>query len=333
MEQALLVEVTTYGFLHAGQGPLRREVLKRTWPWLPGATLYGALQAALIRLDGIMGARPTVLSEALCAGALRFTPLLPDTLQQIDRASAYCRQAQRLTAAEAGLLREQIPVLRYQTTPHAPLSRRQEQIEGSLLFAVEGHQPLQRYRGWIFCTEELNRPLRQAMGMLPLLPLGGKGKFTSAEAQVVQTAAVADVTAELVNSLPAAGQPLTVELLTPMIFQAAGWGQLAPPERVQVKSLRRYRAWRTGIYPNATTGGRHAYGVQPDERSPFRVGQASAPVAGWPEGSRFGYTCDAGSAAQIAAAFVAGAGRADWACLGWGQLFVHLTEPQEGELV
>lgn len=329
MERALLVEVITYGFLHAGQGPLRREVLKRTWPWLPGATLYGALQAALIRLDGLKGARPMALSEALCTGALRFTPLLPDTLQRIESASTYCRQAERLTAAEAGLLREQTPVLRYQTTPHAPLSRRQEQIEGSLLFAVESHQLQQRYRGWIFCEEALIAPLQQAIGMLPLLPLGGKGKFTSAEAQVVQTTTSAALQAELVAKLPASGEAMTVELLTPMIFQAAGWGQLAPPERVQIKSPRRYRAWRTGVYPNATTGGRQEYGVQPDESQPFRVGQASAPAAGWPEGSRFGYTSSATQGAQIAAAFVAGAGRSDWACLGWGQLFVHLA-PQEG---
>jgi hypothetical protein len=263
---------------------------------------------------------------------LRFTPLLPDTLQQIESASSYCRQAQRLTASEAGLLRGEPPVLRYQTTPHAPLSRRQEQIEGSLLFAVEGHQLQQRYRGWIFCETALMQPLLQAIGMLPLLPLGGKGKFTSAEAHVVQTTMSKVLQADLVGNLPAAGQPMTIELLTPMIFQAAGWRQLTPPERVQVKSPRRYRAWRTGLYPNATTGGRQEYGIQPDATQPFRVGQASAPAAGWPEGSRFGYTCDATRAAQIAEAFVTGAGRADWACLGWGQLFVHLAL-QEGARV
>lgn len=332
MERALLVEVTTYGFLHAGQGPLRREVLKRTWPWLPGAMLYGALQAALIRLDGITGARPRTLVEALCGSTLRFTPLLPDTLQRIDRASAYCRQAQQLAAETAGLLRTKPPVLRYQTTPHAPLSRRQEQIEGSLLFAVEGHQPLQRYRGWIFCTDALVNPLQQALGMLPLLPLGGKGKFTSAEAQVVAETPTVALRTELLGQLPATGQPITVELLTPMIFQATGWGMLEAPERVQVKSPRRYRTWRTGLYPNATTGGVHDYGVPVAENALGRVGQASAPVAGWPEGSRFGYTSNAARAELLATAFINGTGRADWACLGWGQIFIHLPVEQGGSV-
>lgn len=331
MERALLVELTTYGFLHAGQGPLRREVLKRTWPWLPGAMLYGALQAALIRLDGVDGPRPRALVEALCGNTLRFTPLLPDILQQIDRASAYCQQAQRLAAEATGRQPRKPPVLRYQTTPHAPLSRRQAQIEGSLLFAVEGHQPFQRYRGWIFCTDALIAPLQQALGMLPLLPLGGKGKFTSAEAQVIAVTPTANLRDELVTQMPLTGQAITVELLTPLIFQATGWGPLEAPERVQVKSPRRYRAWRTGLYPNATTGAIHNYGVPVAENALGRVGQASAPVAGWPEGSRFGYTSDTARTAQLAQAFVSGAGRADWACLGWGQIFVHLPLEQGEE--
>ena len=78
MERALLVEVTTYGFLHAGMAPLRQEVLKRTWPYLPGSTLYGALQAGLIRLDGPAWPAPTALLADLAARRLRFTPVLPD---------------------------------------------------------------------------------------------------------------------------------------------------------------------------------------------------------------------------------------------------------------
>ena len=69
-------------------------------------------------------------------------------------------QAQRLADFELG--RKGKPPLRYQTTPHAPLNRRYEQIEGSLLYAVESHGRKQRYRGWIFCRGQLEPILRRA---------------------------------------------------------------------------------------------------------------------------------------------------------------------------
>lgn len=332
MERGLLVEVTTYGFLHAGMAPLRREVLKRSWPYLPGGTLYGALRAGLIRLDGPDGPGPSTLLAELAGGRLRFTPLLPDQAGTIADARQYCAQMQLLADGERGLAGTR--PARYQTTPHAPLSRRFEQIEGSLLYAVEGHAPEQRYRGWIFTSEAAEGALRRSLGLLPFLPLGGKGKYTAAEIRVVKVVERSMVEAGLAAQLR--GGEFTVELASPAAIQGTHLGILQEALRMSVRPPRVYRVWRTGTYPDQTNGGLAVYGLAAaaadvplawQAGEGYLYGQATEPVRALPEGCRFTFAPE--RAAAVAAAFVTGVGRADWAGLGWGQIFVRGAEPQE----
>lgn len=336
MERALLVEVTTYGFLHAGMAPLRREVLKRTWPYLPGGTLYGALRAGLIRLDGPDGPGPSTLLAELAGGRLRFTPLLPDMTGRITDAQRYSEQMQLLADVESGV--EAARPARYQTTPHAPLSRRFEQVEGSLLYAVESHAPEQRYRGWIFTSAAGERALRRGLGLLPFLPLGGKGKYTAAEIQVVEVTERRELAAALAARL--GGGEFTVELASPAAIEGADLGILKDALRMSVRPPRVYRVWRTGLYPDQTdreNGGLHRYGVEAPGGTDvplawqagdgYLYGQVTQPVRALPEGCRF--TFDGAQAGTVAEAFVAGVGRADWAGLGWGQLFVRAARAQE----
>lgn len=337
MERALLVDVTTYGFLHAGVEPLRREVLKRTWPLLPGWTLFGALQAALIRLDGPGGAGPTALLDALVGGRLRFTPLVPDQGGTVRDAYTYCRQAARLLAAESGQ-GQTAPQLRYQTTPHAPIARRHGQIQGSLLYAVECHGAEQRYRGWVFCDDEGENALRRGLALLPFLPFGGKGKFTAAEAMIAEDATTGRTALE--GALAAAiaaycPQEIVIRFVAPVVVQGVEPGLLGEARSLSPRPPRRYRVWRTGVYPDAVSdGGRRTYGVQADatlelawqEGQGYLVGQTSESVVALPEGSTFVF--DGDKAPAVAAAFVRGLGRRDWASTGWGQFFVQF--PDEG---
>ena len=315
---ALPIEVKTYGFLHIGIEPLRREVLKRTWPYLSGGTLFGAIQAALIRLDGPAGKGPSALLDALCTEehneqTLRFMPLLPDNSGTIVDGWSYCRQAQRLAELAHGNARAKIQDPGYQTTPHAPLNRRNAQIHGSMLYAVECHQPEQRYRGWIICNEMLTEHIRRGLAMLPLLPFGGKGKFTCAEATICEKEPprLTVWKQDFVSAAKKAQQAddiesdtLNVELLSPLVYQAAELGILQKATVWRPKSPRRYRVWRTGVYPNLTSDqgdGRRSYArTLEDEvealpaiawpgrgKSGFALGQTSEAVPALPDGSRF----------------------------------------------
>lgn len=357
MEQALWLDVKTYGFLHVGIEPLRREVLKRTWALLAGNTLYGVIQGALMRLDGPLGQKPARLLDALCrptdAGgpALRFMPLLPDNRGTIKRAWDYCIQATRLADLERGTLVRDAFDRGYQTTPHAPLNRRNAQIHGSQLFAIECHQPEQRYRGWILCEKDLVPLLEEALTMLPFLPLGGKGKFTVAEATVLDCLETSTLRTQLIQDANAA-QPaqgadspaplIEVEMVTPLVFQGVDLGIIQGAQRWQPKPPRRYRVWRAGDYPDITRGGRHFFGrrlpttlptaARPPmawlpESTGYTFGETSQAVPALPDGSRFGFT--PAHTAALADAFFTGVGRADWAALGWGQLFFRQPTARE----
>lgn len=339
MNRALLVDVTTYGFFHAGVEPLRREVLKRTWSLLPGATFFGALQAAMIRLDGLHGPGPTALLKGLTEARLRFTPILPDPHAQINDAASYCQQAHLHFLQEQGELTSTVATLGYQTTPHAPISRRNGQIEGSLLYAMEAHRSQQHYRGWIFCSKDLESSIRRAIGLLPFIPLGGKGKFATAEAEICKSIDTQQLKQELLKKLNALPGSVTVELAMPMAYQGSHSALVDKAEQVALRPPRRYRVWRTGHYPSVTQQTeQHAYGPELDDAdlpmawlggSGYRRGQTSESVVALPERSRFIFSRD--HSAAIADAFVAGLGRADWSCLGWGQLFVHLDETKSKE--
>ena len=123
---------------------------------------------------------------------------------------------------------------------------------------------------------------------------------------------------------------ITIELLSPLVIQGASSDLLRQALRLSPKPPRYYRVWRTGLYPDETVGTQRTYGIPLtdgdlplawQESGVYYVGQAREAVRALPDGSRL--TLASAQAREIAQAFTEGLGRADWAALGWGQLFVR----------
>lgn len=343
-DTAFVVHLRSYGFFHSGRERLQVQVLKRTWEHIPGSTVYGALATALIRLDGLdEGARPFesgpggyhALLRAVKAGQIRFTPLLPvaDTVAKAEEWSGqrYCEQAARLHAALYGDIAEKggrHETALFHTTPHAPLSRTAEQIHGDQLFALRTHRPLLDYYGFVFADAGLESLLRRALSLLPFIPVGGKGKFSLVEGELLGGRLLKDFEGEMRQW--ADGRAGWVRLLTPMVLGDAG----VPPllsgngREIVMSGLRRYRVWRTGRYYDAVQGafGR-AMGTEPgageDPNAPFLPGGLESEAAqAVPERSRF-RLLEGDDAARW---FIEGVGNPSWTYLGWGQVVI---EPQE----
>jgi hypothetical protein len=343
-DTAFVVHLRSYGFFHSGRERLRVQVLKRTWEHIPGSALYGALAAALIRLDGLdEEAEPFesgpgdyhALLRAVKERRLRFTPLLPvaDTVAKAEEwtGQRYCEQAIRLHAALYGDVEEKAgrhEMMLFHTTPHAPLSRTAEQIHGDQLFALRTHRPLLDYYGFIFADAKLESMLRRALRLLPFMPLGGKGKFSLVEGRLLEPQPLDEFLEMFRGWAPGAGG--WARLLTPMVLgDGQADGPLAGVGREMVMTgLRRYRVWRTGRYYDAVqdTFGR-AMGTEPgageDPDAPFLPGGLeSEAVRAVPERSRFRLL----EGDDTARWFVEGVGNPSWTYLGWGQVVI---EPQE----
>lgn len=333
MDRVFGIRLKSFGFLHSGREPLRVQVLKRAWPFLPGSTLYGALAAALIRLDGGDRADPSGgdggyhdLLRLVEAQAIRFTPLLPvkeeEEEDRLTTAMSYCQRALELQQAAEGTRDERL----FFSTPHAPINRQTMQIHQDQLFALAVHQPWLEYRGFVFTTAAGGELLRRGLRMLPFLPLGGKGKFTAAEAEVSELASLASFESELRGSLE--GNDVWVRLLTPMVLQGGDNWLLDSAEELQrATPLRRYRVWRTGVYYDPLLKEYSEYGLalSPQEQ-PGRAhpgGEVSAAVSAVPDGSRFRLNLTEPLAAQLAQRFVRGAGHPAWTYLGWGQVVIE----------
>jgi hypothetical protein len=354
-DTVLTVRLRSYGFFHSGRERLRVRVVKRCWEFIPGSTLYGAVAAALIRLDGLDPDEPVPLHgnggyqrllQAVAGGQIRFTPLLPDPgdpQPDIHTAQDYCRTALWLRSAlygdplpeamaqapEPHTLRRLRGVM--QTTPHAPLDRRTLQVHESDLYATAVHRQRQAYSGFIFAgAPDLPDLLRPALRYLPLLPFGGKGKFTCVEAELEgEVGNLPGFQAELEGYLAGLGSSERVEvrLLTPLALQDGDDSLLMRrSEEMYFSRLRRYRAWRTGHYyapydPDAQDGF-VPVGLDREENVPR--GTESTPVLGVPEGSRFRFSVReetrAELCAELARAFVEGDGNPAWTYLGWGQV-------------
>ena len=186
--------------------------------------------------------------------------------------------------------------------------------------------------------------------MLPFLPLGGKGKFTVAEARIQRndsTVQLRDRLADSIRTEVDANQDkhngIDIEMVTPLVLQNNDMALMQQADRWYPKSLRRYRVWRTGIYPDITNskGGRNFYKKgrklhaddpttgqaehQPSDSPPSDnwhehvVGRTSQAVPALADGSKFGFAKD--KVDLLADAFIKGIGRTDWASLGWGQHF------------
>lgn len=346
LDTVLTVRLRSYSFFHSGRERLRVRVVKRCWEFIPGSTLYGAVGAALIRLDGLDPAEPVPLQgdggyhrllQAVAEGRIRFTPLLPDLSVEtpsIDTAEGYCRTAFALQAALygdplpkalEGALTPELRQLRglMQTTPHAPLSRHTLQVHESDLYATAVHRQQQDYAGFIFVgASDLPELLRPALRYLPLLPFGGKGKFTSVEAQVEgepgNLAAFRTSLEGYLAGLNADGQ-IEVRLLTPLALQGGDEAWLIKrAKEMSFPRLRRYRAWRQGHYYVPAVEGFIPVGLDRESGGPG--GTESSPVLGVPEGSRFRLPADQETRARLAQAFIEGDGNPAWTYLGWGQV-------------
>ena len=344
-DTAFVVHLRSYGFFHSGRERLRVQVLKRTWEHIPGGTLYGAVAAALIRLDGLdEGATPFengpgdyhALLRAVKAAKIRFTPLLP-VADVVARAGdwtgqRYCEQAIRLHTAlygeGAGKPGRHETAL-FHTTPHAPLSRTAEQIHGDQLFALRTHRPLLDYYGFVFADAGLEPLLRRALRLFPFIPVGGKGKFSLVEGELLGGQSLDGFQKDL-RQWTQQHSSGWVRLLTPMVLGDAG----VPPlltgngREVVMTGLRRYRVWRTGHYYDAQQEAfRQAMGVEPgegeDPEAPFLPGgRESEAVQAVPERSRFRLLPEDDPIRW----FVEGVGNPSWTYLGWGQV---VMEPQE----
>lgn len=350
LDTVLTVRLRSYGSFHSGRERLRVRVVKRCWEFIPGSTLYGAVGAALIRLDGLGPVELVPLQgdggyqrllRAVADRQIRFTPLLPDLGTEEDpvicTAEDYCHTALMLQYALYGdplperlaPLPAQLRELRalMQTTPHAPLNRRTLQIHESDLYATAVHRQQQDYTGFIFTgAPDLLDLLRPALRYLPLLPFGGKGKFTCVEAKVEgQPGNLGDFRNDLESylaGLDSNGQ-IEARLLTPLTLQSGDDSLLMKAsEEMHFARLRRYRAWRTGHYyaPGNAKAENGFIPVGLDRESGGPGGTESTPVLGVPERSRFRFPADDETCARLAKAFIEGDGNPAWTYLGWGQV-------------
>ena len=350
LDTVLTVRLRSYGFFHSGRERLRVRVVKRCWEFIPGSTLYGAIGAALIRLDGLDPAEPVPLQgnggyqrllRAVAAGQIRFTPLLPDTgdgASAIHTAEEYCRRAFMLQSALYGdplpeklkqRMQSRLHELRglMQTTPHAPLNRYTLQVHESDLYATAVHRQRQDYTGFIFTgAPDLPDLLRPALRYLPLLPFGGKGKFACVEAEIEgQPGNLGAFQADLEKYLAGLGSGGQIEarLLTPLALQGGDDSVLIEKaEEMHFARLRRYRAWRQGHYyvPGKKRGEGEFIPVGLDRQSGGPGGTESSPVLGVPEGSRFRFPANDNTRGQLARVFIEGDGNPGWTYLGWGQV-------------
>lgn len=344
---AFVVHLRSYGFFHSGRERLRTQVLKRTWEHVPGSTLYGAIAAALIRLDGLdeeaspfeSGAGDYhALLQAVKARQIRFTPLLP-VAEEIQAAGTwtgarYCQQALRLHAAayaDAEVAAEAHEQKLFHTTPHAPISRPAEQIHGDQLFALRTHRPLLDYYGFIFADGGLEPLLRRALRLFPFIPVGGKGKFSMVEANLLEPRSLDEFLSEFRADIKEPDEWL--RLLTPMVLRDGRANELMTggAREIVTTGLRRYRVWRTGRYYDAqqdafgpARGVERGEGIAPD--APFVAGGIeSDAVLAVPELSRFRRL----EQDDVTLWFVEGVGNPSWTYLGWGQLVVELKEEEQ----
>lgn len=328
------IHLRSYGFFHSGRERLQNRVLKRVWGHIPGGTLYGAVAAALIRLDGIDdNAQPfeegsggyATLLQAVKAGEIRFTPLLPvGDGTSLKSAEAYSRQAARLQTALYADATGEVPTAQdrklLHTTPHAPQNRDLEKIHSDQVFVLRTHRPLLDYYGFVFGTPDIKDLLKRAFRLFPLMPVGGRGKYSLVEAEIYDTAPLDDFRSDLQAW---ATQGDWLRLLTPLVLED-GLGAtplLGTGRTLDMPGLRRYRVWRTGYYYNAQEDTFTEIGLEPGNLEADGLlpgGQESEAVRAVPERSRV--RIKAGD--PVADWFIEGVGNPSWTYLGWGQVVI-----------
>lgn len=334
-DRVFVVHLRSYGFFHSGRERLRVQVLKRTWEHIPGGTLYGALAAALIRLDPPADldnitpdhdeGRYFEMLRAVQAGEIRFTPLLPSP-SELKSGAKYCTQAMHLLAALYGEGEQQpqkADCKLLHTTPHAPLARATEQIHGDQLFAIRTHRPQLDYYGFIFGKTAHRSWLEKALGLFPIMPVGGQGKFSLVEGELLAEEPLTRFRSDLEKW--AADRLGWVRLLTPLVLPSSG---VAEPlaqgvvEEMVMTRFQRYRVWRTGRYFNGDDFDR-PFGTDQGytaDYAPFLAGgEESVAVQAMPERSRFRLK----NPADAVRWFIEGTGHPGWSYLGWGQVVIE----------
>jgi hypothetical protein len=326
MDTVYQIRLRSYGFLHPGREQLRTDVLKRAWSFIPGSTLYGAVAAALIRLDGIDPHHPYSaqggfhdLLRQVKTEQIRFTPLVPALADEFT-ATAY---------SQAALYRTQ-PL--FQTIPHAPISRPTEHIHGDQLYAFSMHRPVIEYVGYVFGNSATETLLRRALRLLPIIPLGGKGKFSLVEGQITMQQSRTRFERDLQEALTSltATDGIWLQLLTPMLLQegAENW-LLVHARESMVSRVQRYRIWQSGTVFDLRAPNQIARrGIEAEEEIPIESilnpgGEETRAVTGIPEGSRFRMDATPQRVKEIAQYFITGLGHPGWAYAGWGQVVIE----------
>ncbi|RMH01708.1 MAG: hypothetical protein D6706_01485 [Chloroflexi bacterium] len=347
-DRVFVIHLRSYGFFHSGKERLVVQVLKRTWDFIPGSTLYGALSAALIRLDppdeDLNHTVPAKgkgdyfkLLRAVEQGHIRFTPLLP-AAEALQTGPAYCEQAMRLAQGgtpegEQKKPSAQIAGRLLHTTPHAPLARPTEQIHSDRLYAIRTHRPHLDYYGFIFGRAEQRAWLEKGLRFLPFIPIGGRGKFSSIEGDVAAECNLSDFEKELYEWAASRWRVNNdhqgwLRLLTPLVIPKAGIVELLNSEITQeviMTRFQRYRVWRTGRYFNgeafdAPVGVGPYYDGATDAL--LQAGGAeSVAVRAVPENSRFQMKMK--NLPQAVRWFIEGTGHPGWRYLGWGQVVIE----------
>jgi hypothetical protein len=346
-DTAFVVHLRSYGFFHSGRERLRVQVLKRVWEHIPGSTLYGAVAAALIRMDGIEedvepfedgeGGYHELMS-VVKKQKVRFTPLLPVANDRpLKSARAYSTQAMRLHAA---LYADKVPegieapserqrsILH--TGPHAPLNRDTVRIHSDQIFVLRTHRPMLDYYGFIFAKEDLRPLLERAFRLFPLMPVGGRGKFSLVEAQIVDQKPMGNFRDEIDKWIDKNKRNGWVRLLTPLVLRNGRPDDLlkGTDREIVMDGLRRYRVWRTGRYYDAyredgAGGFAEPRGIErnkwEDDEAFLPGGQESNAVLAVPERSRFRLL----DGDDVADWFIQGIGNPNWTYLGWGQVVIE----------
>jgi len=313
-----VIHLTSYGFLHPGRERFKR-VTKEAWPLIPGSTLYGAVAAALIRLDchleqasleacahcqanGRTDCGYMALLSEVKAKRLRFSPLVVSAFmpkQEFYTAADYSREAAQ-AAARLGIC------------PRAPLGRETATIYKERLHGLVAHQPLQHYRGFVRTTAGFLQRLKRAFRSIPFFPFGGgRGKFTQVEAQIVYK-----FTNESDFCPPQAVTRLS--LLTPAILPpgSRSLGNIGGSSKYDLENfrLRRYTFWRTGLYweeGDKTQFKDYGGPTIQAHLTQARLGLAEETVLHLP----------APQPGAIQRLFLDGLGAPDYTYLGWGQVY------------
>ncbi len=349
-DHVFVIHLRSYGFFHSGRERLVVQVLKRTWDHIPGSTLYGALASALLHLDppmdydksGDKEALRTLDQKTVNGGQgqyfdllravekqqIRFTPLLP-SVEPLKCGETYCKQAMRLIRRNFFKRKEpssaKVARKLFHTTPHAPLARGTEQIHGDQLFALQNHRSQLDYYGFIFAKVEHRPWLEKALSFFPFMPVGGRGKFSLVEGQILDDKPLTEFRDELANWTAECDG--WIHLLTPLIRPGKGIAEpldINQVEEVVMTGFQRYRVWRTGLYFNGQSfddpvGADHYYG---NDNSPLQTGGAeSVAVQAVPERSRFRLKDKA--RANATRWFIEGVGHPGWSYLGWGQVVIE----------